>query len=240
MNLSSNGWSLSLDLNGGRIQNLVNNGVKVFGTYQRIDGKVGNTHICVPSFDKEGQDKYGLPFHGLVRNMKWHVIKKSISSVTISCTTFSSQEYPATLMVEQEFDLKNSFVHIVRVTNTQGSGVPVNIGVHYYWDTPKGWRATTMDDQNIAHKIESNGYVDLKKECSIIFPHASYQVRVEGFRSVVLWTSYKANDQGNKSFSDDFCCIEPVIEWPHFFGSKTSILRSGATVSASICVKKVV
>lgn len=240
MNLTYYDWSLTLNLNGGRIKELSHKGIRIFGTYNRIDGKVGNTHICVPSFDKEGQEKYGLPFHGLVRNAKWGIKSQSASSIAISCVTPSSSLYPAQLSVEQEFILENSFQHVIHVTNIQGEKVPVNIACHYYWDTPQGWKTTTLNDQDVREKIETNGYTDLKKDNAIIFPHVTYQMQADNFRSAVLWTSFKTDGQENKQFSNDFCCIEPVMEWPHFFGSEKSILIPGKTVSASISIEKVV
>lgn len=238
MHILSNDWSLSLDLNGGRIKELNYKGIKVFGTYQRIDGKTGNTHLCIPSFDKEGQI-HDLPFHGLIRNVQWVVKSKSKTSVIISSKTHSSPLYPAELYVEQEFNLDKNFIHKIRVTHIKGKKVPLNISCHYYWNTPKGWKNSTLNGLCLTSKIESNGYNNLKKINSIIFPHASYQMNVTVFRSVVLWTSFKVDNEGNKLFSNDFCCIEPVIEWPHYYGTEKSILRPGETVSASVEIKKV-
>lgn len=238
MNLNYHDWSLSLDLNGGRIKELNHKGIKVFGTYQRIDGKTGNTHLCIPSFDKEGQI-YDLPFHGLVRTIQWVVKSESKTSIIISSKTHPSPLYPAALYVEQEFDLENNFIHKIRVTHIEGKRVPLNISCHYYWDTPKGWKNSMLNGLSLAPKIESNGYGNLKKINSIIFPHATYQMSVTMLRSVVLWTGFKMDNAGNKLFSNDFCCIEPVIEWPHYFGTEKSILRPGEIVSSSVEIKKV-
>lgn len=240
MNLAYNNWSLTLDLNGGRIKELTHKGIRVFGTYSRIDGKVGNTHICVPSFDKEGQEKYGLPFHGLVRNTQWNIKNQSTSSIAISCKTPLSNLYPAELSVEQEFMLEKDFIHTIRITHVEGKDVPVNIACHYYWDTPQGWKMTTLNGQDVREKIETNGYTDLKKNNIVIFPRASYRMRSNNFHSAVLWTSFKGNDEGKKQFNTDFCCIEPVIQWPGYFDSEKSILSPGKTVSASISLEKVV
>ena len=41
--LENNGWRLEVDLVGGRIVSLVKNGQGILGTFERIDGKTGNT-----------------------------------------------------------------------------------------------------------------------------------------------------------------------------------------------------
>ena len=240
MNLTFNNWSLALDLNGGRIQELVHKGTKVFGMYHRFDGKVGNTHICAPSFDKEGQEKFGLPFHGYARTLQWIAEKQTADTLSISTITPSSKMYPASLKISQAFSLNEYFIHTVSLSHSFGKAIPVNIGIHYYWDTPKGWEKSSLNEEQLSTDIKTNGYMNLKKTNTIVFPHAKYELTSNGFRSAVLWTSFKVDNQGNKQFNNDFCCIEPVIEWPHFFGSKQSILHPGETISASIQIKKVV
>ena len=234
MDLNSNNWSLLLDLNGGRIKELFYKGIKVFGTYQRLDGKVGNTHLCIPSFDKEGQERYNLPFHGLVRNTQWSVTKKSKNSITIHCTTPFSSFYSAHLSIEQEFNLEKYFIHTIHVVHIEGREVPLNIGCHYYWDTPKGWKQSLLNNQQLANHIVTNGCMKLKQENVIVFPHAQYKLTSSGFHSAVLWTSFKHNTEGNKLFNNDFCCIEPVIGWPGYFDTKESMLKMGETKVVSI------
>ncbi len=235
MEISQNNWLLSLDLVGGRIRDLSWKGRRVLGTYKRIDGKMGNTHVCIPSFDKEGE-KYDLPFHGLVRTIPWTIKAKSSSVIIISCRTPSSKLYPAELTVEQEFSIDDMFIHTIRVTNCGGSEVPTNIGCHYYWDTPKGWDTIRLNGREIKADIETNGVIDLKERNIIDFPHARYELITNGFRSAVLWTSFLMDTQGSKKFSQDFCCIEPVVQWPNYFGTTESMLKLGEkkTVSLSI------
>jgi len=237
MKLYSSNWSLSLDLNGGRIKELSYKEVKVFGTYTRIDGKVGNTHLCIPSFDKEGQEKYNLPFHGLVRAIPWTVKNKSDGSVVISCKTIASNNYPAELSIEQEFTLEKQFTHAIRVHHLNGSDVPLNIGVHYYWDTSQGWEGTVVNSQQSAASIKSNGYCKLNEINTITFPHASYELTSVGLHSAALWTSFKTDEAGGKLYSQDFCCIEPVIGWPGYFGSEKSMLREGEQKTVVISIK---
>ncbi len=226
MNLSSHNWSLTLDLNGGRITELSYLGIKIFGTYQRIDGKLGNSHLCVPSFDKEGIEKYKLPFHGLVRNNVWNVERRTKNRICISVGTQATATYPASLKILQTFTLGNDFIHNISVQHFSGEAVPVNIGVHYYWDTPEGWNMTAVNSQQSTEKIMSNGFIALEEKNVIQFPHAKYSLISQGFENAVLWTSF-IDSQEEKRYSQDFCCIEPVIGWPHFFGSEKSFLKVG-------------
>ena len=236
MNISSNGWSLSLDLSGGRIKELSHSGVKVFGTYNRIDGKQGNTHLCVPSFDKEGMEKWGLPFHGLVRNCLWSEEHRTENELSISTQTEPSIVYPASLKVEQTFTLSDVFTHTVAVSHISGNEVPLNIGVHYYWDTPKGWNDTQINNANIKANIETNGTTHLESKNKIVFPHATYELTSSGFNTAVLWTSFKTSEKGDKTYSQDFCCIEPVLDWPGYFGSEGSVLKNGEKKIASLMI----
>jgi galactose mutarotase-like enzyme len=239
-NILSANWSLSLDLNGGRIKELSYKGVKVFGTYHRVDGKIGNTHICAPSFDKEGQEKYNLPFHGYARTLIWNDKQLSANTIEIKTITPSTKTYQAQLELSQRFTLNETFKHVVEVKNINGPEVPVNVGIHYYWDTPKGWDGSTLNFERLTPLIKTNGYLDLKDESIITFPHAKYTITTMGLYSVMLWTSFVSGEDGNKTYSNDFCCIEPIIKWPQYFDSDRSILHPGETVSASIEIKKVV
>ncbi len=239
MHINTAGWDLSLDLEGGRISSLSHKDVIVLGTYNRMDGKKGNSHLCVPSFDKEGQEKYLLPFHGYVRNLTWNTETITRNSLVISCKTPSSETYPAELFVEQEFELTDVFTHTIRIIHKRGNAVPVNIGCHYYWDTPQGWHKSLLNGKPIDDKIENNGYSPLEKDSIIAFPHARYELKTTDFHSVMLWTSFKT-DQNKKEYSDNFCCIEPILGWPGFFGSKQSIITPGSAISASIQIKTIV
>lgn len=237
MNVTYKKWSLTLDLNGGRIKELTCGGTKFFGTYQRVDGKIGNTHICAPSFDKEGQEKYNLPFHGYARTLTWNVVEKTDDSIKISATTPISHSYPGQLELTQQFTLKDSFTHIVSAKHLSGSEVPFNVGFHYYWDTPKGWTESTLNDQPLMPWISSNGHMNLLEKNTISFAHARYELTVQGLHSAVLWTAF---NNERHLYNNEFCCIEPVIGWPGYFGTKESILHPGEGISASIQIKKVV
>lgn len=233
-------WSLSLDLEGGRIRSLSHKGVPVFGTYARIDGKAGSTHLCAPSFDKEGEEGYRLPFHGYARIMTWRIASQTENTITIAATTIRSETYPARLEIIQTFTVDNSFHHEIRVTNTEGEEVPLNVGIHYYWDTPQGWKGTQVNGVDVTDGIKTNGTKGLTKQNVLKFPHATYVLIADGFRDAVLWTSFKSDENGEKRFSQDYCCIEPVVAWPGYFGTQSSIIKPGQTVSFSVEIGKVV
>lgn len=240
MEIHSNKWSLSIDLNGGRIKDLKFDNIPVFGTYNRIDGKMGNTHICAPSFDKEGQDKFDLPFHGQARTLIWSYEQIANNDVQLKALTSSTKSYPAKLELIQRFTLGETFKHSVEIKHIDGLEVPLNIGIHYYWDTPKGWEGTTLNSEQLAPLIKTNGYLDLKDESVITFPHAKYAMSVTGLHSAMLWTSFNTDEIENKKYSNDFCCIEPIIKWPGYFGKPESLIKPRETVSVSVELQKVV
>lgn len=240
MEINANKWSLSLDLDGGRIRYLKFDNIPVLGTYKRIDGKIGNTHICAPSFDKEGQEKFDLPFHGYARTLMWDCEQISDTTIQIKAVTPVTEDYPAKLELIQRFALEETFKHTVEVTSLDGSGIPVNIGIHYYWDTPKGWEGTTLNSKQIAPYIKKNEYLDLNSESIVVFPHAKYIVKADGFHSVMAWTSFIADEIGSKTYNYDFCCIEPIIGWPGYFGKPESFIKPHESVSVSVELQKVV
>lgn len=230
INFKNKNWSLTLDLQGGRILELSHKATKMLGTYFRLDGKVGSTHICTPSFDKEGQDlKWSLPFHGYARTLDWIVEKQTETDVTISTHTAPTPTYNALLKLSQTFIMDQVFLHSVAVENIKGNAVPVNVGLHYYWDTPQGWDDLTINNKSQMTNVKENGYCDLQKVNVIKFPLVSYTLTSHGFQSAALWTSFTTNTLGAKQYNQDFCCIEPIIKWPGYFGSKESILEVGKT-----------
>lgn len=225
-----NNWFLALDLQGGRILELSNREKKIFGTYTRLDGKLGSTHICAPSFDKEGQDpQWNLPFHGYARTLDWIVEKQTETGVTISTHTAPTPTYNALLKLSQTFTMDQVFLHSVAVENIKGNAVPVNVGLHYYWDTPQGWDDLTINNKSQMTNVKENGHCDLQEVNDIKFPHASYTLTSHGFQSAALWTSFTTNTMDIKQYSQDFCCIEPIIKWPGYFGSEESVIELGTS-----------
>lgn len=240
MNIQYDDWSLTVDLDGGRIHDLFHKQTRVLGTYNRIDGKTGTTHLCAPSFDKEGQKGYLLPFHGYARTLMWSVVSQAENTVTIRAITPLSTTYPASLEILQTFTFDDVFHHEIRVIHREGEAVPLNVGIHYYWDTPRGWGGTTVNKQDVTDGIQTNRHIPLSDENIIQFPHATYALSTHGFHNAVLWTSFKGDDMNGKKYSQDFCCVEPVVGWPQYFGTPASIIEPGQTVSFSVAIRKVV
>lgn len=237
MEINSNKWSLSLDLDGGRIKDLKFDNIPVLGTYNRVDGKMGNTHICAPSFDKEGKEKYNLPFHGYARTLMWNSVHQSANTIEIKTVTSATPEYQAQLELTQRFTLDKTFKHDIEIRHIDGQEVPMNIGVHYYWDTPQGWHPSTLNDQPLMPYISSNGYLDLTQKNTIVFPHATYEMAVRGLHTVALWTAFNTVAH---LYNNEFCCIEPIIKWPGYFGKPESFIKPRETVSVSVELQKVV
>ena len=78
-------WELVIDLNGGRIVSLKNKGILILGSFERIDGKSGNTHVCIPNFANDGVEKYGFIFHGPFRNAVWISNRQTENLLEIEC-----------------------------------------------------------------------------------------------------------------------------------------------------------
>lgn len=238
IHLNSENWRIVLDLKGGRIVSLYHKERKVLGTYNRIDGKLGNTHVCLPNFANEGAE-LSLPFHGPTRNSDWKVKEKRRYSIVLSCTIPATHLYASELYIEQLFKLQDIFTHEIKVTNVKGVTVPLNIGCHYYWDTPKNWRGTQINNEDVSLKIETNGCQNISTENSFTFPHSSYTITQTGFSKVILWTGFKK--EGNqKNFDSSYCCIEPVRGDGDFFGSEESQIATGSTVSTSFQIGETV
>lgn len=219
--LTSPFGNVTVDCAGGRIHELVLRGRSILGTYPRIDGKEGATHVCVPNFAAEGTSTYALPFHGPARGLKWEVREQTAQALTITCEIPPSSAYPAPLHVVQPLSIGASFVHVVSVTNMGAQAVPVNIGIHNYWDTPHGWRGTQVNGADVSHAIATNGSINAEPQNTIIFPgQTPMLMQTQSAQHLVTWTGVK-----NGAFDEAYACIEPVHCYdPSFFGSPVSML----------------
>ena len=231
---------LIVDTNGGKILELVLNGVKILGTYKRVDGKAGATHVCVPNFAGEGIDKFGLPFHGPARNMDWTL--KDIGNVAeeLHMVIEALEHYDSSIEITQVFIIgKDSFSQEVRVKNNGKDAVPVNIGIHNYFDTPKSWEEVTINNKSIKKEIENNLAIKIANlsdfhnnhevkivETQIVFPKdKKLLLHTKGASELVTWTGVK-----DGKYNKDFACIEPVCWFdPKFFGTPHSLLDPGET-----------
>jgi len=221
---------VAVNLAGGRIHQLVYGERTILGTYPRIDGKNGSTHVCVPNFASEGTGTHALPFHGPARGLMWEVREQTATMLTITCNIAPSSSYSAPLHVVQSLSIGASFVHVVSVTNMGAQGVPVNIGIHNYWETPQGWRGTKVNGTDVSHAIATNGSIDAEPQNSIIFPGQSpIYMQTKGVKHLVTWTGVK-----NDTYDETYACIEPVHSYdPSFFGSTPSMLMPADTRTIS-------
>jgi galactose mutarotase-like enzyme len=225
-------WLLDIDLQGGRISELHYQNQIILGTFDRIDGKKGNTHLCVPNFGAEGKE-LDLPFHGPARNERWKIIKQTNDSLTITWEMLPTEKYPGHLIVEQEFILEDGFKQTVNVMN-RGKTVPVNLGIHNYWATPNGLENASVNGIDITTGIETNNSIKVKNKNEIIFSGMKPIIwELDGFNDAVLWTGFKR--EGEKTIYDQkYCCIEPVRSYDkNYFGSERSLLKTGKSFPVS-------
>lgn len=230
--LSSPNWDLTLNLTGGRVEELSYKKELVLGTFVRADGKRSNTHVCTPNFNREGMKEYGLPVHGTPRTLEWQVKVSDKTYFSIYCIVPATELHKAELYVEQIFELSpDSFKHTVVVENTQGAKVPVNIGIHNYWATPHGWEGTRLNGYDITKLVQTNGEKELRKSNTLQFPDGRrFRLQTKGFGDVKLWAAFNEKNE----YDDMYVCIEPVLSLAHnFFGSKQSILKEGKSLGVS-------
>lgn len=221
-----------MDLKGGRIVKLSLDDNIILGTFTRIDGKQGNTHICAPNFNLEGTKEYGLPAHGQPRSSVWQVKTDDATYLSIYLNLQSTGLYKADLYIEQIFELtKDGFKQTVIVENTCGQTVPVNIGIHNYWATPGGWMGTRLNGIDIASEVHKNGQAKARKSNTIAFPDGrKFRLKTRDLSDIKLWTAYNDSDE----FDGDYVCIEPVKSLePGYFGTKQSLLKEGKAIGAS-------
>jgi len=236
MQISNSNWRLEIDLQGGRISKLRYRDQIILGSFDRVDGKKGNTHLCLPNFGAEGK-KFDLPFHGPARNEIWKIIKQSNNSLTIVWEMLPTEKYQGNLLIEQQFTIEKDFKQTIGVMN-RGKTVPVNIGIHNYWNTPHGWRNTLVNGVNATEGIETNGSIKIKNENEIIFPGMRPIIwQLSGFNDAVLWTGFK-KEREKIIYDQQYACIEPVIGYnKNYFGSEQSLLGPHQSFSASQSIK---
>ncbi len=222
-------WILEIDLDGGRIVSLKKSDELVLGTFQRIDEKKGNTHVCVPNFGEEGMEKYELPFHGPSRNEEWILVEETENKLKISYEFRATEKYLSNLLIEQEFNLENGFNHKVTVKNIGGKDVPVNVAIHNYWVVNNGWLGLRINDVDVGQIVKDDDYFDVGSENIILFPDSrKFNFNLKGFNCVRLWTGRKGEGK-NIVYDESYVCIEPAIGQNGFFESEESILKVGET-----------
>lgn len=215
-------WNLDFDLNGGRIKKLEKDGKLILGTFERVDGKEGNTHVCVPNFADEGMEK-ALPFHGPFRNMKWN--KEG---------DFSFVAREMGLEVRQKFDLKNKFIQTIMVKNIGEIEQPINVGIHNYFAAGENWVGLKINGVDVTEEIMDSLFVEAKDHNVIEFLNGKkISIDLRGFKFFKLWTGFVV-EEGQKVFDTEYVCIEPVRgKSGEYYGKKESILKPGEELTTS-------
>lgn len=216
--IENNGWFLEIGLDGGRIVKLEKDRQMILGTYNRIDGKLGNTHVCVPNFSAEGVEKLGYTYHGLFRNGEWRVVNQSQNSLEIS---FEIEN----LVVNQIFEIGEDFSQKVIVKNVGNEKKRVHVAIHNYWDTEFGWSGIKLNGNDITAgfidnpeiKIEKNNILEIKDKKVIHW-------QVENLKKAKLWTAVK-EENGKRIFDEKYVCIEPMMEFEGFVETDESWLN---------------
>lgn len=212
-------WELVVDLEGGRINSLKNRMVLILGSFERIDGKRGNTHVCIPNFANDGVKKYGLPFHGYFRNAPWVLVQKTENLIEINCETMGFD-------VHQIFSLNGEyFSQKIIIENKNEEEKPVNVAIHNYWSSELGWQGLTLNDFDLGSGIKQNDFINLRQLNELNIPGKPLiKWQFNGFNYAKLWTGF-LEESGNKIFDNNYFCIEPIMEKDeNFFGSEESML----------------
>ncbi len=199
-------WELIIDLDGGRICSLKNKGILILGSFFRIDGKQGNTHVCIPNFADDGVEKYGFIFHGPFRNAKWNLIQQLEDLLEIECEIDG-------LRVQQIFSLNNDyFIQKIVIENKSEEEKPFNMAIHNYWSSDLGWQGATLNNFDLSLGIKESTFVNLRQLNDLDVPGKPLiKWQLAGFNYARLWTGF-LEEGNNKIFDNNYFCLEPVIE----------------------------
>jgi hypothetical protein len=222
--IKKDGWLVEVDLDGGRIVNLIKDGQKILGTFERVDGKNGNTHVCIPNFANEGVEKFGFVFHGPFRNTVWSLVAQNDKGLEIECEIEG-------LLVKQKFLIDDEFEQTIEIKNNSLERKRVNIAVHNYWDTEFGWQGTKLNGKNITDGFKTNPEVELEEENILELPNKKPIIwKVENFKLAKLWTAFE-DSNGEKIYDQKYVCLEPEMEFEGFVETEESWLDSNNTIT---------
>jgi len=203
--IQNDDWALIIDLNGGRVRELKYKNEVVLGTYKRIDGKDGNTHVCCPNFGSEGMDKFNLPFHGPFRSLEWKLIDKKENIIEIEIENLD-------LRIKQIFCIGNDFKQIIKVQNLSSETRAINMAIHNYWDSRNGWKGTRLNGKIINDLVKSDSSQILSNINVLEIPgKQKYNWSLKGFKYGQFWTSFNEFNNG-KTYDQNYVCIEPSLE----------------------------
>lgn len=203
--IQNNDWKLTIDLNGGRIRELKYKNEIVLGTYKRIDGKAGNTHVCCPNFGSEGMEKFGLPFHGPFRSMEWKLVFKNKTKLEIEVESLD-------LNIKQVFEIGDDFKQIVKIKNLSNKSRIINIAIHNYWNANNNWQGVKLNGKKIDKLIKSDSSKIISNVNILeISSKLKYKWSLSGFKYGQFWTSFKEME-GQKIYDRKYFCVEPSLE----------------------------
>lgn len=226
--IENTNWKLNVDLNGGRIVELKYKNKVILGTFDRIDGKLGNTHVCVPNFAEDGAND-GYVFHGPFRNLEW--IKASVENVKEKIVIFCENK---DIIVEQRFEIGEKFSHSVLVKNISKENKPLNLALHNYFGVLDSWLGIKINGKNEEDGFIDSNYIEANKENIIEFADGrKVKLELSGLNYLKLWTGF-IDEDNNRIFDANYICIEPVQgKIGEYFGTEKSILKPGESREVS-------
>lgn len=218
--IENKNWKLNVDLNGGRIESLSFDNKLILGTFDRIDGKSGNTHVCVPNFAEDGMN-IGLPFHGPFRGMEWKLDENNQNKIIIVAENMG-------LEVKQIFEIGEKCSQKLIVKNIGKDNQPLNMAIHDYWSVNGNWLGTRLNNENIEDGIIDSDFVESEGKNVIEFVDGrKIELELKGFDYLKLWTGFTEENE-QKVFDVGYICVEPVQgKSGEYFGTEKSILKPG-------------
>ncbi len=220
LEIKKNDWGLKINLDGGRIEELRYKDEIILGTYQRIDGKTGNTHICTPNFGDEGMQKFNLPsFHGQFRNGRWNLVEKTDDKIEIESTIDE-------LKVRQIFQLIDDFSQKISIENLGQKAKIVNIAIHNYWDSISGWQGIKLNGEVVDELVKTDISKEIGKDNILEIPGKLVKRwQFLGFGNCQFWTNFK-EENGQKVYDQKYVCLEPSLEKQGFLDNGENNLEA--------------
>ena len=204
------------------------NGEKILTKITRGDGKTGSTHPCTPIFGPDRNNLYVLNQHGDTRNQPTKVTKTSDNQITIT-HQINDQGYPSGVTIEQILTL--SHCELILKTNHSNSGQKptfLNYGEHCYFDAPKGFQGTKLNNQDLTDMIKNHKDgvpLPLKPKNTITIPgKPTITLTQKNMNHCMIWVGTSPDLRTKDS---NYICIEPVEHNPNsdFFGSADSQIK---------------
>lgn len=200
MLIEQNGWKLDLNLKGGRIVSLKKGDDSILDTFDRGNGKIGQTHLCVPNFANEFP-QYELAPHGPSRDSLWELKSyDSGKSAEIVYKMINQGKYPTDLEISQYFELGVDFVHKIGIKNIGNKEALVNLAVHYYFNLDP--KKLMLNGASVSDLVRGDKEAGVKEK-SLISDGKNKNIRIDlsnfGDR-LHFWSG-----------SNDSACVEPVM-----------------------------